>query len=150
MMREVLALSPFLESLERRLDELPAEQLRRVLLEHDARLPVDEWVGFLHVFDTSGTATGHDGPDLQGDVESFVADITNGVYAEGYGFDSDYGEYRTFGDERAGRSRWATCSTGRARRSSRTLARGPTGCCWRPSVVTTPRVVSPARTLLRS
>ena len=99
MMREVLALSPFLESLERRLDELPAEQLRRVLLEHGARLPVDEWVGFLHVFDTSGTATGQDGPDLQGDVESFVADITNGVYAEGYGFDSDYGEYRTFGDE---------------------------------------------------
>ena len=41
MMREVLALGPFLESLERRLDELPAEQLRQVLLEHGARLPVD-------------------------------------------------------------------------------------------------------------
>jgi len=51
------------------------------------------------VFDTSGTVTGHDDPDLQGDVESFVAEITNGAYAEGYGFDSDYGEYRTFGDQ---------------------------------------------------
>ncbi len=62
VMREVLALGPFLEILERRLDELPAEQLRRVLLEHGVRRPADERVGFLHVFDTPGT--GHDDPDL--------------------------------------------------------------------------------------
>ena len=59
MTREVLAFGPFLESLEHRLDELPAEQLRRVLLEHGARLPVGKRVGFLHVSDTSGTTTGH-------------------------------------------------------------------------------------------
>ncbi len=32
MTREVLGFGPFLASLERRLDELPAEQLRRVLV----------------------------------------------------------------------------------------------------------------------
>ncbi len=97
MTREVLGLGPFLESLERRLDELPAEQLRRVLLEHAARLPSEERAGFLQVFDTP--RTGHDDPDLLNDVESFVADIAEGTYAEGYGFDSDEGEYRPFGDE---------------------------------------------------
>lgn len=45
MTREVLGLGPFLTCLERRLDELPAEQLRRVLLEHGARLPADQRVG---------------------------------------------------------------------------------------------------------
>ncbi len=133
MTQEGLAFGPFLESLEHRLDELPAEQLRRVLLEHGVRRPADERVGFLHVFDTSGTATGQDGPDLQGDVESFVADITNGAYAEGYGVDSATGSTGR-SVTRAGRSRWTTCSTGRARRSSRVRRRrpgGPTGCCWR-------------------
>ncbi|MGH4012497.1 MAG: hypothetical protein ACRDSL_00865 [Pseudonocardiaceae bacterium] len=62
MTREVLGLGPFLESLERRRDELPAEQLRRVLLEHAARLPPDERVGFLHVFDTPAIAARHDDP----------------------------------------------------------------------------------------
>ncbi|MGH8938782.1 MAG: hypothetical protein ACRDV2_05465, partial [Actinomycetes bacterium] len=98
MTPEVLGLGPFLESLERRLDELPAEQLRRVLLEHGTRLPVGERAVFLQVFNNT-TGTRHDDPDLLDDVESFVADITKGTYAEGYGFDSDYGEYRTFGDE---------------------------------------------------
>lgn len=37
----------------------------------------------------------HD-PDLLGDVDSFVAAITNETYSEGYG---DYGDYGRFGDE---------------------------------------------------
>ncbi len=99
MTREVLGFGPFLASLERRLDELPAEQLRRLLLEHGARLPVGERVGFLHLFDAPASATGHDDPDLLDDVESFVASIASGAYTEGYGYDPDYREYRTFGDE---------------------------------------------------
>ncbi|MGH3919751.1 MAG: hypothetical protein ACRDSG_12080 [Pseudonocardiaceae bacterium] len=68
-----------------------------MLLEHGARLPAGERAGFLQVF--HAPRTNHHDPDLLNDVESFVADITKGAYAEGYGFDSGYGEYRTFGDE---------------------------------------------------
>jgi hypothetical protein len=50
--REEMALGPFLTNLERRLGELSAEALRRMLLDHGARLPADERVGFLQVFDT--------------------------------------------------------------------------------------------------
>lgn len=99
MMREVPALDPFLVSLEQRLDGLSAEQLRQVLLEYGAGLPADERVGFLDVFAIPDHATGYDDPDLLDDAESFATDIAKGAYAEGYGFDSDYGEYRTFGDE---------------------------------------------------
>lgn len=45
--REALGL--FLTSLRQRLDELSAEQLRRMLLEYCARLPAEERVGFRRV-----------------------------------------------------------------------------------------------------
>lgn len=64
MTREARGFGPFLASLERRLDELSTEQLRRVLLEHGARLPAGERVGFLHLFDTPAAATGHESPLL--------------------------------------------------------------------------------------
>ncbi|MGH3981086.1 MAG: hypothetical protein ACRDRZ_19165, partial [Pseudonocardiaceae bacterium] len=99
MKREALGLGPFLTNLERRLDELPAEQLRRMLLEHGARLPAAERLDFLRVFDAPATPADHDDPDLLDAVESFVTDIAKGAYTEGHGFDPDYGEYRTFGDE---------------------------------------------------
>jgi tetratricopeptide (TPR) repeat protein len=105
MRREVLALGPFLASLEQRLDKLPAERLRRILMGHGTRLPPGERAGFLRIFDTADTdtagttATGHDDPELVGDAESFVATIVKGIYSEGCGFDPEYGDYRTFGDE---------------------------------------------------
>ena len=49
MTRETMGFGPFIARLERRLDELPPGQLRRVLLEHGARLPGGERVGFLHL-----------------------------------------------------------------------------------------------------
>lgn len=102
MTRAVLALGPFLTGLEQRLDELPAEQLRRILLEHGARLSPRERADFLRMFDTAATtdaATGHDDSELLGDAESFLAGVTKGTYSEGCGFDPEYGDYRTFGDE---------------------------------------------------
>ncbi|MGQ0773163.1 MAG: hypothetical protein ACT4NY_01890 [Pseudonocardiales bacterium] len=99
MRLKVLGLGPFLTSLERRLDELTAEQLRQLLLEHGTRLPADDRVSFLHVFDIPDTPTRHQDPGLMGDAESFVTDIVEGTYVERYGYDADYGQYREFGNE---------------------------------------------------
>ncbi|MGQ0777205.1 MAG: hypothetical protein ACT4NY_22780 [Pseudonocardiales bacterium] len=95
---EVMALGPFLTSLEQRLDELPAERLRRLLVEHGTQLPPGERVVFLRMFDTADP-TGHHDPELLDDAESFVTAVAQGAYWEACAFDPEYGDYRTFGDE---------------------------------------------------
>lgn len=108
MRQETLGLGPFLEVLEERLNALSAEQLHAVLLDHAARLPAADRAGFLVMFrhgreaepgmSTGGAAGGAD-PTLMADVEAFVEDVVSGTYAEGYDYDPDYRDYRTFGDE---------------------------------------------------
>jgi hypothetical protein len=96
-------LGPFLEQLEHRLAGYTGEQLQEILLAHAARLPTVERAGFLAIFEQSATGTlasaGAGDPTLVADITGFVDNVENGVYADGYGFDRDYGDYRTFGDE---------------------------------------------------
>ncbi len=98
----VAGLGPFLESLEQRLEALTADELRSVLLDHAARLPAADRVAFLAIFISRSThahpADASD-PDLVGDVESFIADIADGAYVDGWGYDRDYRDHRAFGDE---------------------------------------------------
>lgn len=108
MPQEALGLGPFVEALEERLNALPAEQLRAVLLDHAARLPAADRAEFLAMFrhrrdvvaaTSTGEAVGGADPTLVADVEAFAADVESGTYAQGYGYDPEYGDYRTFGDE---------------------------------------------------
>ncbi len=102
MRRETLDLAPFLDALERRLDALTTPQLQQVLLEHAQALPAAERGGFLAIFEAGSAARlSDDGSDpvLVQDVAAFLDEVASGSYAEGDGFDVEYGEYRTFGDE---------------------------------------------------
>ena len=102
MRRESLAFAPFLDALERRLDALTAAQLRQVLLDHAAGLPAAERGGFLALFEAGPAAPAPEGgsdQELVEDVTAFLDEVASGYYAEGDGFDPEYGEYRTFGDE---------------------------------------------------
>jgi hypothetical protein len=96
-------LGPFLEQLEQLLAGCTGEQLREILLAHAARLPTAERAGFLAIFEHSASGTpasaGAVDPTLVADITGFIDNVENGVYADGYGFDRDYGDYRTFGDE---------------------------------------------------
>lgn len=96
-------LGPFLEQLEQLLAGYTGEQLREILLAHAARRPTAERAGFLAIFKHSATGTppsaGAADPTLIADITGFIDNVESGVYADGYGFDRDYGDYRTFGDE---------------------------------------------------
>lgn len=98
-------MGPFLDQLEARLGEMTAERLRGALVAHATHLPAAERAAFLAIFDSPpapcGTKQQADpgDPTLLEDIDAFLADIDDGVYVEGFGFDPDYGEHRTFGDE---------------------------------------------------
>ncbi|MGH8907250.1 MAG: hypothetical protein ACRD0K_12165 [Egibacteraceae bacterium] len=97
-----LGLGPFLDTLERRLGELSAQELRRALLDRATRLPAAERAGFLAVFDRPAGVHSDGGagqPTLLDEIAAFLADVEAGAYVEGWGYDPDYGDHRAFGDE---------------------------------------------------
>lgn len=99
MRQTALELAPFLDAFEQRLDALTAPQLRQALLEHAQALPAAERGGFLAIFDAGFVAADESDPELVEDVTAFLDEVASGAYAEGDGFDPEYGDYRTFGDE---------------------------------------------------
>lgn len=93
-----LGLGPFLQDLERLLEELSDAELRQTLLDHAARLPPVERAEFLVIFQRHPGGH-HTDPELRKDVESFLADIAAGKYVDKWGYDPEYRDDRAFGDE---------------------------------------------------
>ncbi|MGH8903985.1 MAG: hypothetical protein ACRDYA_20485, partial [Egibacteraceae bacterium] len=99
MRREAPGLGPFLDQLEARLEELSASQLRSTLLAHAVRLPAAERMAFLAVFESPSIRDDPGDATLLDDVDAFLADVADGAYVEGWGYDPDYRDHRAFGDE---------------------------------------------------
>lgn len=82
----MLGLSPFLRSLERHLDELPVEQLRRVLLEHGARLLADQRVEVQPTVAGYGLRGGVVAASIEQRVHLLAADLATAASASAMGF----------------------------------------------------------------
>lgn len=98
-------LQRFLAALTDRLDALSADQLRAVLLAHATTLPPRERSGFLDVFakaasrSTQADVVGPVDDELLADIEGFVSEVGSGAYFQGYGWDDQVHDQRSFGDE---------------------------------------------------
>lgn len=98
---EPLTLGPFLQKLEKRLQFLTPDRLREVLLRHARELTAKERENFLAIFlerDEPVIKPVYD-PELIPDINSFIKDLENGEYCDGWGYDREIGEERAFGDE---------------------------------------------------
>lgn len=108
MPRGPLTLQQFLGSLESRLDDMPAAELRARLVSHARTLAPDERAEFLAIFtgprpkakkaDHDARVPVDDHPLLD-EVDAFVDRVRSGKYFLGYGWDNEMHEERSFGDE---------------------------------------------------
>ena len=107
--RVVPTLQRFIMSLDQRLQELSASEIRSALLTHAQALASDERDAFLGIF-TEPSPAGHDekAPDttwpvgddpLLHDIDAFVGRVASGKYFEGFGWDEEIHDQRSFGDE---------------------------------------------------
>lgn len=105
----VPTLQRFIMSLDQRLQELSAGEIRSALLAHAQALASDQRDTFLEIFKNPSSA-GHDekapemtwpvGDDpLLHDIDAFVGRVTSGKYFEGFGWDDEIHDQRSFGDE---------------------------------------------------
>lgn len=100
-----LGLGPFLQRLGECLATLSHSELKAKLLDHAARLPAAERADFLAVFEqpppdpSVATDSEHVDDTLVTDVDGFLADVANGVYVGGWGYDPEYRDHRAYGDE---------------------------------------------------
>jgi hypothetical protein len=107
MTRGPLTLQQFLGSLESRLDDMPAAELRARLASH-ARTLAPERAEFLAIFtgprpkaqkaDRDARVPVDDHPLLD-EIDAFVDRVRTGKYFLGYGWDDELNEERSFGDE---------------------------------------------------
>lgn len=113
--RGSLGLGPFLSELESRLRALSAQELSAALLAHAECLPALERTSFLEIFtsveppsggDEAGRGTtvaavsaGADDEMLIADIKAFEGRLGSGVYVQGWGWDEDLHDERSFGDE---------------------------------------------------
>ena len=112
MAERVPSLQSFLGSLDRRLHEMSVEEIRGSLLLHAQGLPGADRRGFLAVFTTTDPSdqleeaeessdvtwpVDHD--PLFDEIDEFVARVAAGEYFEGFGWDHEVREERSFGDE---------------------------------------------------
>lgn len=109
MADRVRSLQSFLSSLDRRLQEMSIDEIRGSLLLHAQALPGADRDSFLAIF--SATDQPHQAerpPDrtwpvdhdpLLDKIDDFVARVAAGRYFEGFGWDNEIHEERSFGDE---------------------------------------------------
>jgi hypothetical protein len=111
--RSPLGLGPFLNELESRLQALSVDETRAALLAYAESLPMRARSAFLGVFGVGestenggagGTIPAPAGAALASDtllsaVEVFVKRLESGSYVEGWGWDDDLHDERSFGDE---------------------------------------------------
>jgi hypothetical protein len=87
---------------------MSAEDLRTTLLAYAASLPSSRRRSFLDIFAKAMPSAHTGGLDftwpvedspLLDDIDAFADDVRSGAFSQGYGFDSEIREYRTWGDE---------------------------------------------------
>jgi len=107
----LLGLGPFVNELESRLRTLSADEISAALLAHAECLPARDRASFLDIF-ASSKQSSEDGETaiaavaptdaadtLLPDIEAFVKRLGSGAYVEGWGWDEDIHDERSFGDE---------------------------------------------------
>lgn len=115
MADRVRSLQSFLRSLEQRLQDMSPEEVRGSLLLHAQGLPGADRDAFLAIFaptdpidEAAQAAQAERSPDvtwpvdhdlLLDEIDAFVARIASGGYFEGFGWDDEVHEERSFGDE---------------------------------------------------
>lgn len=101
------SLQRFLAALDSRLQQLSVTEIRTALHAHARSLPPDQREKFLGIFSRL-PATDSQHPDLiwpvgdhslPADIDAFVARVAAGAYFEGYGWDDELGDERSFGDD---------------------------------------------------
>jgi len=93
-------LGPFLSQVRTRVDRLDARQLRALLLAHAESLEPAARLPFLSSFDAATTpAETADDAVLLDDIAAFVERVRGGDYFDGWGWDDDLHEERSWGDE---------------------------------------------------
>jgi hypothetical protein len=112
--RGSLGLGPFLNELESRLRALSAEEMSAALLAHAECLPARERTSFLAVFTSveppsggeagrgatvAAVSAGAADEMLLADIKAFEGRLESGAYVEGWGWDEDLHDERSFGDE---------------------------------------------------
>jgi len=99
-----LALGPFLDQVAARLEELPHESLKSLLLAHARGLSRSERADFQSMVladlpeATEGAESERDEGLLE-DISSLRQDLAKGVYCDGWGWDDEIHDERSFGDE---------------------------------------------------
>jgi hypothetical protein len=105
-MAERLSLQRFLASLDDRLTAMSAGDIRAAIRTHAEALPSDQRHGFLEMF--APVRTTEDAPRLDWPIEddpllaaidALVERISSGSYFEGFGWDDEIHDERSFGDE---------------------------------------------------
>jgi hypothetical protein len=101
---DIMGLGPFLKALGERLDRMTKEEICRVLIQRGKTIPSIERRVFLSEFESVPPATPerssvHDDRRLIADIRAFIADLENGKYYEGTGFDPEVRDYCSYGDE---------------------------------------------------
>jgi hypothetical protein len=109
MTENVPSLQRFVTSLEKRLRTMSAKEIRAALLAHANTLPGAQRSAFLAIFtdapDTSGdtkpadTAWPVEDDPLLDEIDAFVAHLASGAYVDGFGWDHEIHDERSFGDE---------------------------------------------------
>lgn len=103
------SLQEFIVSLDQRLHQLTAEEIRTALLVHARSLPPGQREPFVGIFTSElSRAEGRPATDpacpvgddpLLTDIDTFVGRVAAGEYVDGYGWDGELREERWFGDE---------------------------------------------------
>lgn len=101
---DIMGLGPFQKELGRKLGSLSKDELSRILLAHGKTVKSSERRAFLALFDAPPPAEvrkndPEDDKTLLEDIRAFIADLENGKYYEGTGFDEETRDYRSYGDE---------------------------------------------------
>lgn len=112
MADRVWSLQSFLRLLERRLEEMSVQEIRRTLLLHAQGLPGADRDAFFAIFTSTDRTDQSDRmerpPDIEwpvdhdpllDEIDAFVAGVAAGDYFEGFGWDPEVRDQRSFGDE---------------------------------------------------
>ena len=102
------SLQGFLSTLQERLADMTADEIRARLVEHARSLPSSERSAFLGIFTAKSpsrtrrrtpTSRRASTPSLLHDIDRFVQQLSSGQYFLGFGWDDEIHDERSFGDE---------------------------------------------------
>lgn len=116
MSKNPLSLREMLGSLEQQLEQLSLPELQRAILTHAANIPAAERRAFLEIFDSPGSGPAElvaeqlpqsvrdltwpvVSDPLLADIDDFADRVESGDFYQGFGWDDEIYDQRSFGDE---------------------------------------------------